>query len=117
MVPLTLGFSGFNSQLVTSAWVGFDNNRKLGKQEFGGSAALPIWIDFMADALAGVAQDDFPVPDGLVRVRIDPETGLRARPGVKNAVFEIFRRQYVPAEFSQDTEDQDPYQEVEQELF
>jgi penicillin-binding protein 1A len=45
-------FSGFNPNLVAVAWVGFDQPRTLGRREFGGVAALPIWSDYMANALA-----------------------------------------------------------------
>ncbi len=69
-----LWFSGFSPELVATVWVGFDDNTSLGR-ETGGSAALPIWIDFMRAALAGVPPRDFPMPPGVVRVRVDPATG------------------------------------------
>jgi len=45
--PTDAWFSGYNPDVVATTWVGFDQNLPLGKREFGGSAALPIWIDFM----------------------------------------------------------------------
>lgn len=44
-------FAGFNGNLVTISWVGFDTPKTLGRREYGGVAALPIWIKFMGDAL------------------------------------------------------------------
>jgi penicillin-binding protein 1A len=44
-------FAGFNADLVTITWVGFDQPRTLGRREYGGVAALPIWIKYMGDAL------------------------------------------------------------------
>jgi len=90
-------FSGFNPDLVASVWVGFDQPRSLGRSEFGSRAALPIWIDFMAEALEGVPEVALIPPEGIVSVRIDPVTGLLAYPGQKDAVFEVFREQDVPS--------------------
>ncbi len=87
-------FSGFNSDIVTVCWVGFDQPRST--YEYGSRAALPMWIDFMRQALHGTAEHTMPRPPGLVTVKIDPKTGLRARPGQTNAIFETFRKQYVP---------------------
>jgi len=96
--PSDVWFSGYNPTLVTTTWMGFDNNQNLGKQEYGGSAALPIWMDYMQAALAGTPEKYYPQPDGLVTVRIDEKTGLRARPGQADALFEIFRSEDVPPE-------------------
>ena len=46
-------FAGFNGKLVTVTWVGFDQPTTLGRREYGGIAALPIWINFMGQALQG----------------------------------------------------------------
>ncbi|WP_346838507.1 penicillin-binding protein 1A [Microbulbifer sp. SAOS-129_SWC] len=91
--PRDAWFSGYSSYLATSAWVGFDNNGELGKREYGGSAALPIWIDFMSAALKGKPERHLPQPDDIVTVRIDPRTGLRTSRG---GMFEIFRADHVP---------------------
>ncbi len=63
-------FSGFGGNLVTSVWVGRDDNRSLGYREYGGRAALPIWIDFMRVALDGVPVAANDPPDGMVRVAV-----------------------------------------------
>ena len=84
--------------MVATAWLGFDQNLELGKAEFGGKAALPMWIDFMRVALADSADLARPVPECIVNVRIDPETGLLPRPGQPDAIFEYFREENVPTE-------------------
>lgn len=91
-------FSGYQKNIVATAWVGFDQPQTMGRREAGGFAALPIWIDFMRDALQGVPESRQPQPEGLVTVRIDPATGLRAAPGTDNAIFEIFRAENAPKE-------------------
>ncbi|MBL4782448.1 MAG: penicillin-binding protein 1A [Porticoccaceae bacterium] len=95
--PRDAWFSGYNPDLVTTTWLGFDDNRKLGRREYGGSAALPIWIDYMSKALANRPQRSHPQPAGLVSVRIDPTSGLRVSPSEKNGVFELFRGENLPA--------------------
>ncbi len=95
--PRDAWFSGYNPDLVTTTWLGFDDNRKIGRREFGGSAALPIWIDYMEKALANRPQRYHPQPAGLVSVRIDPTTGLRVSPNEKNGIFELFREENIPA--------------------
>lgn len=94
--PKDAWFSGFNEHIVATAWLGFDRNKNLGRGEYGGSAALPIWINFMKEALKGTPESIPNQPDGLVMVRIDPETGLRAPPHQKSGYFEIFREEYQP---------------------
>lgn len=96
--PMDAWFSGYNPDVVTSTWVGFDNYTPLGRKEFGGTAALPIWIDFMREALRGSPERERPLPPGVVHVKIDPETGLLAYPGQRNAIYEYFRIEYVPDE-------------------
>ncbi len=93
-------FSGFNQDIVATVWVGFDQPQTLGKREVGGYAALPIWIDFMEEALTGKAETALDRPDQLITVRIDPVTGLLARPGQTDAIFEIFRQEYAPKQTS-----------------
>ena len=95
--PRDAWFSGYNPTLVTSVWLGFDDNRVLGTNEYGGTAALPIWMDFMGAALAGTPERQRPRPPGIVSVRIDPATGLRAQPGQARFEEELFLRESVPA--------------------
>ncbi len=89
-------FSGFNDHLVTTSWVGFDNQQTLGRRETGGRAALPMWVDYMRVALNGMTESLKEQPEGLVAVRIDSETGKRARLDTVNSRFEIFREENAP---------------------
>jgi penicillin-binding protein 1A len=98
--PMDAWFSGYNPEVVTSTWVGFDNYTPLGRREFGGTAALPIWIDFMREALKDRPVINRPVPPGIVSVKIDPDTGLLASPEQRNAIFEYFLEETVPGEGS-----------------
>ncbi len=89
-------FTGFNQDIVTTVWVGFDQLRPLGKNETGGRLALPIWMDYMQTALASIPERRWPKPKGMVTVKIDAETGLRAGPSTKKFAFETFRAGRVP---------------------
>ncbi len=89
-------FSGFNGAMVATTWVGFDKLAPLGARETGGGAALPVWIDFMAEALKDMPSRDMEPPEGLVTVRIDPATGLLAGSDFPGAIFETFRKAHVP---------------------
>jgi len=113
-------FSGFNPDIVTTVWVGFDAPQTLGRREYGGTAALPIWIEFMGEALK-----DFPVteksqPEGLITVKIDPETGKRATASQSNGIFETFRSEFAP-EIEKETEAEDNNPQIDglspEELF
>ena len=90
-------FCGFAPSLVAVAWVGFDDHTTLGHNEVGGKAALPMWIKFMRTALAGVPDRIPPPPEGIVRVRINPETGRPAHASDPEAVFETFRAEQLAA--------------------
>lgn len=89
-------FSGFNHDVATTVWVGFDRPQPLGRREFGASTALPAWIDYMKVALAGEPSSLMARPNGIVNIRIDPKTGGRARPGQEGAMFELFREEDAP---------------------
>ena len=94
--PMDVWFSGYNQRTVTTVWVGFDDYTPLGRKEFGGTAALPIWIEYMQAALKNSPQLERPVPAGVVTVKIDPDSGLPAAPGQRNAIFEYFLQGSVP---------------------
>ena len=89
-------FSGFNGDVVATTWVGFDQDKPLGKREVGGTAALPIWIDFMRVALDGEAENTLSTPESIVTMRIDPETGLLVDQDSNQGIEETFREQFVP---------------------
>jgi penicillin-binding protein 1A len=96
--PTDVWFSGYGGGIVTTTWLGFDNNSELGNREYATSAALPIWIEYMQTALKDRPEIPYKQPEGLVTVKIDPTTGLLAKPGQKNAIFEIFRDELAPTE-------------------
>ncbi|MCW8824983.1 MAG: penicillin-binding transpeptidase domain-containing protein, partial [Gammaproteobacteria bacterium] len=89
-------FSGFNPDVVTTAWVGFDTPRSLGNRETGGHSALPMWIDYMKIALADYPDDPITVPPGIVTVRINSETGKYTDANDPKAIFESFRVENAP---------------------
>jgi penicillin-binding protein 1A len=89
-------FSGYNNELVTSVWVGFDNHEPLGRYEVGGKAALPIWIDYMRVALLNVPDQVPERPEGITQARIDPKTGLLARLDNHDAIMEVFNLGNLP---------------------
>jgi len=89
-------FGGFNSKLASIVWVGYDDDQPLGPGEEGSRTALPIWIDFTRIALKGVPESQMPMPEGIVSVLIDRDTGCPARAGQGNVVFEIFRENNIP---------------------
>ena len=92
-------FSGFNGDLAATAWVGFDQLRPLGTDEEGSHTALPMWIYFMREALAGRPGHRLPMPDGVVTARISPETGELADGNDPNSMFEYFLADHLPAGF------------------
>jgi len=94
-------FSGFNPSLVSTAWVGFDQINPLGRRETGARAALPMWMKFMGGALEGRPERLLEQPEGLVTVRIDPETGALAGAGDPDAIFETFRADQVPRQLAE----------------
>lgn len=96
-------FSGYMPELVATAWIGFDTPSSLGDGEYGGRAALPIWMAYMDEALRGVAEQQPVQPRGIVSVRINPENGKRARPGNKKAIFEYFREGNLPEREASDS--------------
>jgi penicillin-binding protein 1A len=83
-------FVGYTPEIVAGVWVGFDDHRPLGKGETGGKAAVPIWVDVVSAALGTRPAVQFPEPDGVERVRIDPKSGLRAYEGMQDALEEVF---------------------------
>ena len=111
-------FSGFAPGLVATAWIGFDEFLPLGRRETGARAALPMWIAYMKEALDGVPQRQVPPPEGIVTVRIDPESGSLAGASHEGAVFESFRKEHVPTRVAPPASTDEPGAEtVEEKLF
>ncbi|UCG14988.1 MAG: penicillin-binding protein 1A [Deltaproteobacteria bacterium] len=97
-------YIGFTPSYVTGVWVGFDDDKTLGKFETGSRAASPIWVNFTGAILKDTPVRAFTVPEKVVFAKIDPKTGLLARPGDKNGVFEAFKEGTAPTKTSTDTE-------------
>jgi penicillin-binding protein 1A len=107
--PMDAWFSGYVGTLVTTTWLGFDQNTPLGKNEFGGSAAVPVWVAYMREIVKDLPRQERPRPEGLVSVRVDPKTGMLAAPGQPDAMFELFPLESVPSVTPDGDEYQDPY--------
>ncbi|MFZ9666691.1 MAG: penicillin-binding protein 1A [Steroidobacteraceae bacterium] len=89
-------FNGYNASLVATVWVGFDQSKPLGEGEEGSRTAVPIWVDFMAEALKGVPDRPWSMPGGLMQVRISPITGELAGADDPEAIFETFMLDRLP---------------------
>jgi len=117
-------FGGFNSEIASVVWVGYDDDLPLGPGEEGSRTALPIWIEFMRIALRGVPENQMAMPEGIISVRINRETGCPAHVGQSNTMFEFFREGHIPeCEDVEDIQDifndaagTDPEPEVEDDL-
>jgi penicillin-binding protein 1A len=115
-------FAGFNRDVVTIAWAGFDNPQPLGDRETGARAALPMWIDYMRVALA--EREDTPLiqPPGIVTVRIDTRTGELAEADSPEAMFEYFRSDHVPTgkadtQVAEDPDGEVPVGDITEQIF
>jgi penicillin-binding protein 1A len=110
--------SGFGADVVTTVWVGRDDFKSLGYREYGGKAALPIWIEYMRVALDGrpVAAND--PPDGMVKVAVGP--GGRLLPAGSAGISEWVKTEdldRMEAEANTATEDQDNQDEAAFDIF
>ena len=88
-------FSGYTPGLVAIAWMGYDQPRSLGRGETGSQSALPIWMSFMGEALKGVPQTGWPMPSGVISVKIDPTTGTRIPDNVFGSLLEFGKESMV----------------------
>ncbi|MDE1892871.1 MAG: penicillin-binding protein 1A [Xanthomonadaceae bacterium] len=84
-------FAGFNGDLSTAVWVGFDDYSSLGRGEFGARAALPIWMSYMGAALKGTPPSSLPMPPGIGTVWINRDSGLPTSADDPNGMNEIFK--------------------------
>ena len=89
-------FNGFNRNIVATVWVGFDLERSLGEGEEGSRTAVPIWINFMREALRGQPDRPRPLPPALVSLRISPKTGALAGANDADAINETFMEDHLP---------------------
>ncbi|QPJ63112.1 MAG: PBP1A family penicillin-binding protein [Candidatus Nitronauta litoralis] len=89
-------FMGYTPEMVTGVWVGKDKDEPLGQNETGSRAAIPIWLDYMKKAMNGKPIMDFPVPDDVMYIKIDPETGSSAEFDSPSSKFEVFLKDNPP---------------------
>ena len=114
--PRDAWFSGYSPDLVATAWVGFDDNSVLGRNEYGGSAALPIWIQFMGEALSEKSITIKRQPKGIVMVKIDAKTGKRVLPN-QQGIYEFFKSENVPAAPDDENSSTESEQPLPDDLF
>lgn len=89
-------FTGYNADYVTTVWTGFDQPESLGRHEFGGTVALPIWMNYMSAALKDKPPHQQAEPSGILSLRVDPISGRAATPSTPNAFFELFKSEDTP---------------------
>src|SRR5690554_634174 len=95
--PTDVWISGYHPNVVTTTWIGLNDNSPLGQYEYGSSAALPIWISFMQEALKDQPIMPREQPANVVSVLIDRNTGKRAQPGDANSMFEFIQSDALEA--------------------
>lgn len=95
-------FAGYNGDVVTTVWVGFDQQKSL--NEYGADAALPIWIDYMRAALAGKPENTLNQPENVVKIRINPYSGF-ANAFSNYGFYELFDKAHLPSEESEQNND------------
>jgi penicillin-binding protein 1A len=83
-------FSGFHRDLSATVWIGTDDFSSLGDNEFGSSIALPIWVDFMSEALVNLPEDPWRAPPGISYIKVDRQTGQQTDDIDQNSYFELF---------------------------
>ena len=96
-------FNGYHPHLATTVWVGFSDHRPTGEGEYGSRTPLTIWMDFMREALADEPVVERPIPDGVVRVKVNRATGRVASPDDPDALFEYFLADSLPQRAPGDT--------------
>jgi penicillin-binding protein 1A len=89
-------FIGYTPELIAGVWVGFDEERSLGENETGARAASPIWVNFMAKILKDKPKKEFPIPEGIEFIKIDPKTGQVSLG--KEGILECFREGTEPTQ-------------------
>ena len=91
-------FIGYTPELITGVWVGFDEERSLGENETGARAASPIWVTFMEKILKDKPKKEFPIPEGIEFIKIDPRTGQLSLG--KEGILECFKEGTEPTQIS-----------------
>ena len=88
-------FIGFSSNLVVGVYIGFDNPKTLGKFETGSKAALPIFKNFVENALYKEDFKDFNIPENIYLTSLNYDTGLKSAPGDKNTIVEALKKEDI----------------------
>jgi len=114
-------FAGFQRNLATVVWMGYDIPRTLGDHETGAVAALPVWMSYMGTVLKGQPEELWVAPQGVVAVAINPQTGLRDR-HAPAPMIEYFYHENVPPEQESSPEEElgdsaKPPEEVRDQLY
>lgn len=89
-------FVGYAPNLATGVWVGFDSVRTLGRRESGAHAALPIWTQFMGQALRDLPVMTFTIPEGIQFAQVDTTTGYLPTKTSRHISTEVFRKGTEP---------------------
>lgn len=110
-------FVGFNGDVSTAVWVGFDDYSSLGHGEFGAKAALPIWMDYMGTVLKGMPENSLPMPPGISTLLINRESGLPTSADDPNSMNEIFKVEDVDRLRTQATQQKDQDQQHAYDIF
>ena len=97
-------FNGFAPGIAATAWVGFDNFEPLGNRETGGAAALPMWIEFMQEALKGTPELPLEPPQGIVKLWIDANTGAQTSNASSVGYWEYFSNDTLPQQAISNTD-------------
>ena len=88
-------FIGFSSNLVIGVYIGFDSPKTLGKYETGSKVALPIFKNFVENALYKEDFKDFPIPENIYLTSLNYDTGLKSAPGDKNIIIEALKKRDI----------------------
>jgi penicillin-binding protein 1A len=101
-------FMGYTAQIATGVWVGFDQEKTLGRGEVGGRSALPIWTEYMKEAHKKLPKEDFKVPEGIIFTNIDADTGKLVGPNTERVAKQAFKENFVleKAEVLEETVDE-----------
>jgi len=83
-------FTGYNNEILTTVWFGYDQPRSLGQKEYGSTTALPIWLGYMEDIVDSIEYSPPVIPADLVAKKINLANGLDASPSDQNTGFEYF---------------------------
>ena len=108
---------GYSPELLTGVWVGHDVRQKIGEYETGSKAAVPIWKSYMEEVLKAYEKKEFEVPEGIVFVNIDQETGKVATQKTKYRLSQAFIAGTEPQEIAKNSPQSKKLKEENTEFF